>query len=401
MLDLGNFKCGTISWLRNAGNTYVDEDTPSDKRLGDWALDLNRSEHTSSPPTRAPPHIPRPEQNKRTISGGTFQRYHEEAALQGRISNVPDFVVAEGENDINMNEGRHYFITIPMFELSRRSQTSLDLYKEASGLLPPLQIQPLIIEVNEATLGIFVSSLPDANLVVTCSTKWRPTRIKPFSDYLRDIKVTDKTRGTSTLNGNSKRRRSKPRGSGRLGDWDGDSNGSSSVDFGESNDSSDDAKSGDSETDRMILAMLQDEKPALERVKQMLKKRHSIQRHRNSNWLMHAIIDAVVDNLVPISKIYEAQLQRMSSRIFELQHRLSREEVKEMIVMKRDLEWLQHELRPFARVMRHLIDDRNIGVEVTHYLEDIEDHLLRTLEELSSFASECVALKDEYNAYRM
>ena len=186
-----------------------------------------------------------------------------------------------------------------------------------------------------------------------------------------------------------------------MGDWDGDSNGSSSVDFGESNDSSDDAKSGDSETDRMILAMLQDEKPALERVKQMLKKRHSIQRHRNSNWLMHAIIDAVVDNLVPISKIYEAQLQRMSSRIFELQHRLSREEVKEMIVMKRDLEWLQHELRPFARVMRHLIDDRNIGVEVTHYLEDIEDHLLRTLEELSSFASECVALKDEYNAYRM
>jgi Mg2+ and Co2+ transporter CorA len=52
-----------------------------------------------------------------------------------------------------------------------------------------------------------------------------------------------------------------------------------------------------------------------------------------------------------------------------------------------------------ARVIRHLIDDRNIGVEVTHYLEDVEDHLLRTVEELSSFASECASLKDEYNAY--
>lgn len=107
----------------------------------------------------------------------------------------------------------------------------------------------------------------------------------------------------------------------------------------------------------------------------------------------------MVDNLVPISKIYEAQLQRMGTKLFELQHRLSRREVKEMIVMRRDLEWLQHELRPFARVIRHLIDDKNIGIEVTHYLEDVEDHLLRTVEELSSFASECVSLKDEYNAY--
>ena len=52
-----------------------------------------------------------------------------------------------------------------------------------------------------------------------------------------------------------------------------------------------------------------------------------------------------------------------------------------------------------ARVIRHLIDDRNIGTEVTHYLEDVEDHLLRTLEELTSYASECASLKDEYNAY--
>ena len=85
---------------------------------------------------------------------------------------------------------------------------------------------------------------------------------------------------------------------------------------------------------------------SLERVKDLLRKRHSIQRHRNSNWLLHAIIDAVVDNLAPISKIYEAQLQRMSTRLFELQHRLSRSEVKEMIVMKRNLEWLVRELGP-------------------------------------------------------
>lgn len=392
LLDLGNFNCGTISWLRDAGVTDLDEDTPSYQQLGDWAQDLKQSparqrkdQHQRSAQTLP---LPRPRPNVRASSTASFNSYHKEAEAQGRVSNIPDFVMAEGEDDINMNEGRHYFITIPMFELSRRSQTSLDLYKEASDLLPAMQLQPLMIEVDEATLGIFVASLPDANLVLTCSTKWRPTRIKPFKDYLRAMNGTLNSR-QSTSKSQNKHSTGKPRGYGSFGgDWN------------ENSDDDDDSSSGkEDDGDRLIQAILQDEKPALERVKDLLRKRHSIQRHRNSNWLMHAIIDAVVDNLVPIGKIYEAQLQRMSNRLFELQHRISKQEVKEMIVMKRDLEWLQHELRPFARVIRHLIDDRNIGIEVTHYLEDIEDHLLRTLEELSSYADECTSLKDEYNAY--
>ena len=396
LLDLGNFHCGTISWLKNAGIWNVAQDTPIVQQMGDWDLDMSPNKAITLPP----PSIPKPAPHARATSGGTFNTYHKEAAMQGRISNVPDFVIAEGEDGISMNEGRHYFITIPMFELSRRSQTSLDLYKETSDLIHPMQVQPLIIEVIEATVGIFVASQPDANLVVTCSTKWRPTRIKPFKEYLRGNNANTKrtSRGTSASRRRKRMSRDRPDGTGSFDDWDDASdNDDYSVDFGDEDKANGDGD--ESEVDRLMQAMLQDEKRALERVKGLLKKRHSIQRHRNSNWLMHAIIDAVVDNLVPISKIYEAQLQRLSTRIFELQHRLSREEVKEIIVMKRDLEWLQRELRPFGRVIRHLIDDRNIGIEVTHYLEDIEDHLLRTLEELSSFASECVSLKDEYNAY--
>ncbi|CAB9508950.1 transporter [Seminavis robusta] len=395
LLDLGKFNCGTLSWLRHAGDGYEapDVDAPSFQKLGDWALDAEMSRKqgaTLATPTNTNYNsmgslrsIPKPAKAVRASSTHSFHSYQREAAIQGRISNVPDFIIAEGEDDINVNEGRHYFITVPMFELSRRSKTSLDLYNEASELLPVMQVQPLTIEVNEATLGMFVASLPDANLVVTCSTKWRPTRIKPVRFNNNGDRNASRRHFFSYKNTNTATS-VPPYQYGSI-----DPNSSNS-------DSSGDSGGSD---DPWIADMLQDEKLSLERVKNLLKKRHSIQRHRNSNWLMHAILDAVVDNLVPISKIYEAQLQRMSNRLFELQEKLSKRDVKEMIVMKRDLEWLQHEIRPFARVIRHLIDDRNIGIEVTHYLEDIEDNLMRTLEQLSSFADECVTLKDEYNAY--
>jgi len=302
---------------------------------------------------------------------------------------IPDFVMAEGEDDIaNLHEGRHYFITIPMFELSRRSKSSLDLVEWAASSMSLTELEPLIIEVNEATLGIFVASIPDANLVVTCSTKWRPTRITPLQHHHRHHhgsppSLLPRPQPQPPRRNPLRKRKSKPK----------------PTEDDDNDDESSDEDDDDDDDDVFVQSMLQDEKLALERVKELLKKRHSIQRHRNSNWLMHGIIDAVVDNLQPISKVYEAQLQQMSTRLFELQHRLSKREVKQMIVMKRDLEWLQHELRPFARVIRHLIDDKNIGVEVTHYLEDVEDNLIQTMEELSSYASECTTLKDEYNAY--
>jgi len=392
LLDLGDFDCGTISWLRDAGRHH---------RSGANRDHANNNCTAGSTTNEAPPtgladttkpSLPPPRPLVGANSTTSFRSFHRESTTGGEI---PDFVIAEGEDDVNINEGRHYFITIPMFELSRRSQTSLDLYSEASDLLPLIQVQPLTIEVNEATLGIFVASQPDSNLVVTCSTKWRPTRIRPFAfrDNRRANARQRKAIVTSRSQSNMAERQDNAKPGVRFHDWGGDFSSSDSSGSVGAADASEDI--GDS----MIEALLEHEKMSLERVKNLLKKRHSIQRHRSSIWLMHAIIDAVVDNLGSISKIYEAQLQRMSIKLLELQHRLSRQEVKEMIVMRRDLEWLQHELRPFARVIRHLIDDNNIGTEVTHYLEDVEDHLLRTIDELTSFATECVSLKDEYNAY--
>ena len=397
LLDLGKFKCGTISWLQHAGEHHHDRSsTTCTADPQSSAITTKGSKRNETTPKgsgdNTVPSLPQPGHPARDSSNLTFHSYQRESITSGEI---PDFVVAEGEDDVNINEGRHYFVTIPMFELSRRSQTSLDLYNEASGLLPFMDVQPLVIEVNEATLGIFVASLPDSNLVVTCSTKWRPTRIRPsgFRDNHRANAKQRKAIVKSLSQKNMPKRPDVASSEDPFHDWGGnDGSSNSSESAGPVNATKDIG-------DEMIESNFQHEKMPLERVKELLKKRHSIQRHRSSSWLMHAIIDAVVDNLGSISKIYEAQLQRMATRLFELQHRLSRQEVKEMIVMRRDLEWLQHELRPFARVIRHLIDDRNIGVEVTHYLEDVEDHLLRTIDELTSFATECVSLKDEYNAY--
>jgi CorA-like Mg2+ transporter protein len=397
LLDLGMYNCGTLSWLRNAGDH---ECTPTYQQLGNWSLDADITATAGIQDS-----VPRPRPASRTSSAQSFRSYHQGSAQQGGGSNNPN---SKDVDDINVNEGRHYFITIPMFELSRRSQTSLELYTDVSPRLSVTEVEPIIIEVNVATLGMFVASLPDANLVVTCSTKWRQTRIRPFrfKDYNRSRarrffhrRATTRKTPTNMTNVTGSTENELKKRLHRFGSLDDDATGSSKKNINSAIDSSDIDSSDDDSDEEITNVVLQDEKPPLERVKKLLKKRHNIQRHRNSSWLMHAIIDAVVDHLDPIPQIYEAQLQRLSNRLFEHQHRLSKRDIKVIVLMKRDLEWLHRQLRPFARVIRHLIDDNYIGTEVTHYLEDVEDHLNAIMEELSSLASECTSLRDEYDAY--
>ena len=241
--------------------------------------------------------------------------------------------------NIVKDKGLHYFISIQMFELTKRSlETFESLERNPNPRHGDKDRKLLIIEIKEATLGIFGASLPDPDLVVTVSTKWRPTRVKPF----RAKRDSD---------------------------------------------------------EKLQEAFIDDSNTSLDSVVRLLQKRYSIQRQGNSDWLMYAIIDAVVDNLRPISNIYEAQLKGLSSRLLEREHRLGTDEVKSMIVMKRDLDWLQYELRPMLRVLRHLIDDEKLGIECGHYLEDVKDHLQQVIDELASYAQECDALKAEYSSY--
>lgn len=249
-------------------------------------------------------------------------------------------------------KGLHYFISMPTFELTEQSKSSLEqfLSLEKNSTSPKhllllrratagqLEQSPLIIEIKRATLGIFVASKPHPNLVVTVSTKWIPTRIKRFHDC-------------------------------------------------------------NEEEAPEVSSFAKETMASVERVKSLLQKRHSLQRYGNSDWLLYSILDAIVDNLRPISNIYETKLKLLSKRLLEVGHRLSSREVKEIIVMKRDLEWLHHELRPMLIVLRHLIAEKNIGVEVTHYLQDIEDHMNLLLDELSSYARESEAMREEFNSY--
>lgn len=74
-------------------------------------------------------------------------------------------------------------------------------------------------------------------------------------------------------------------------------------------------------------------------------------------------------------------------------------ERKKLARMKRHIDWLSFEVRPLRAVLEHLIKDENISSDVTHYLEDVEDHLINLLDLLSAQSSACDNLRDEYNTY--
>lgn len=60
------------------------------------------------------------------------------------------------------------------------------------------------------------------------------------------------------------------------------------------------------------------------------------------------------------------------------------EQVREVLDIKGDLQRLQRRIRPMTTVVRHLIDDPQIGPDVKVYLHDVLEHIVRCLEELAS-----------------
>eukprot|EP00392_Amoebophrya_sp_AT5.2_P001106 g1108.t1 len=141
---------------------------------------------------------------------------------------------------------------------------------------------------------------------------------------------------------------------------------------------------------------------ALRRVKRTLFKDYSVIRHGDAIWLLYCILDKALDECLPIAHAFELQLAITASRLHEHEHALPIQEIKNLYLVERHLDWLTSEMKPFQRVLKALIEQNfedRIPNEVRGYIEDIQNSLEEMLDRLGVYGRECASLKEERQSY--
>ncbi len=109
-------------------------------------------------------------------------------------------------------------------------------------------------------------------------------------------------------------------------------------------------------------------------------KQHAPSFGQHVAFLLHALLDAIVDEYLPAMDALEEQAERLESSIFKGRP----VEVKELLRLKRRLLEMRRQLSPFRDIVNGLLrrDLTLIPDQAKPYYQDVYDHTLRVLESL-------------------
>jgi len=97
--------------------------------------------------------------------------------------------------------------------------------------------------------------------------------------------------------------------------------------------------------------------------------------------IVHAVVDRVVDDYVPVVEGVENDVDEIESEVFGGARNVSRrtyELIREVIEFRRAI-------HPLADILVNLMRNRDLGDEEKRYLRDVHDHTLRIQEQVDSF----------------
>ena len=127
---------------------------------------------------------------------------------------------------------------------------------------------------------------------------------------------------------------------------------------------------------------------------------YSVLRQGNSKHLMYRILDEMVDYLIPIARAYRTRVRLFQAQLHRDESKFKKEQMRLVLGMKSELQRLQRRIRPMTAVVRHLMDDEQIGADMKVYLEDVLDHVVRGLEEIGGCIEMCDSTKEEFKSLR-
>lgn len=120
---------------------------------------------------------------------------------------------------------------------------------------------------------------------------------------------------------------------------------------------------------------------------------------KGAPWLMHALLDRVVDDYLPITQLYDGGLERLEGRLFDpAQSNAAQDAISELFALRRSLGKLRrltsHEREIFVRLSRGEIP--LIPETLLPFYRDVYDHIVRVAELSDSQRETAASLFDTH-----
>jgi hypothetical protein len=132
------------------------------------------------------------------------------------------------------------------------------------------------------------------------------------------------------------------------------------------------------------------------RVQKELEKSYSKLRQYDAQYLVYALLDQAVDLIVPLVSAFRQEIDRQRTWIRQDHYR----ECQPIHSIQRELEKVVRKLKPFLRLLTHVIEDDAISPGATVYLRDVLDNLECVDEELKLLIVECQALDTDADKFQ-
>lgn len=115
---------------------------------------------------------------------------------------------------------------------------------------------------------------------------------------------------------------------------------------------------------------------------------------RGPDWLLHGILDVVVDGILPITDALGDSLDTLEDRM--LAHPGS-EDLQDLYAIRRQLRSLHRIVSPERDVVRQLARERDLVTDDAYrYFQDVGDHLARAEDEIEADREVAAAVMDMY-----
>lgn len=124
------------------------------------------------------------------------------------------------------------------------------------------------------------------------------------------------------------------------------------------------------------------------RVQKELEKSYSKLRQYDAQYLVYALLDQAVDLVTPLVSTYREEIDRQRIWLRQDHYR----QLQNIHSIQRELEKVGRKLKPFLRLLTHVIEDDAISPGATVYLRDVLDNLECADDELKLLLVECQAL---------
>lgn len=144
-----------------------------------------------------------------------------------------------------------------------------------------------------------------------------------------------------------------------------------------------------------VVSMQEEALDFFEPIRQRLRDPSSPLRHRGSDYLAYALMDALVDGGFPVLEVIGEKLERLEEAVFEAP---SQELVGEIHLARRDLLALRRAFWPLKEALSSLTRERGgwVSDDTRTYLRDTFDHTIQMMDLIETFREISSSLLEVY-----